>query len=64
MLKNLGSSFFLKSIAILFVVKFLFDFYCSIRIDSIEKLISNTLDNLTYFLILYALGLIIKKERK
>lgn len=62
MLKNLTSSFFLKLVAGLFILKFLFDFYWSIKLDSIDQLLSGTLNNITYFLILYALGMLIKEK--
>lgn len=65
MLKNLTSSFFLKLVFGLFILKFLFDFYCCIKLDNIERLLDGTLNNVTYFLILYALGIIIRgKESK
>ena len=62
LLKNLISSFFLKLVSLLFVLKFLFDFYWSIKLDSIDQLLSGTLNNITYFLILYALGMIMKEK--
>lgn len=62
LLKNLISSFFLKLVFLLFVLKFLFDFYWSIKLDSIDQLLSGTLNNITYFLILYALGMIMKEK--
>ena len=62
MLKNLTSSFFLKLVFGLFILKFLFDFYCSIKLDNIEHLLDGTLNNVTYFLILYALGIIIREK--
>ena len=62
MFKNLVSSPFLIIVLILFILKFLFDFYLSIELDSIDRLLSGTFNNITYFLILYALGLIIKEK--
>lgn len=62
MIKNLTSSFFLKLVFSLFILKFLFDFYSSIKLDNIEHLIDGTLNNVTYFLILYALGIIIREK--
>ena len=62
MFKNLVSSPFLIIVLILFILKFLFDFYLSIELDSIDQLLSGTFNNITYFLILYALGLIIKEK--
>lgn len=62
MLKNLTSSFFLKLVAGLFIIKFLFDFYWSIKLDSIDQLLSGTLNNTTNFLILYALGMLMKEK--
>ncbi len=62
MLKNLTSSLFLKLVAGLFILKFLFDFYWSIKLDSIDQLLSGTLNNITYFFILYALGILIKEK--
>ena len=62
MFKNLVSSPFLIIVLILFILKFLFDFYLSIELDSIDQLLSVTFNNITYFLILYALGLIIKEK--
>lgn len=62
MLKNLTSSFFLKLVFGLFILKFLFDFYCSIKLYNIEHLLDGTLNNVTYFLILYALGIIIREK--
>ena len=62
MFKNLVSSPFLIMVLILFILKFLFDFYLSIELDSIDQLLSGTFNNITYFLILYALGLIIKEK--
>ncbi len=60
MLQNLKSSFYLKMVSLLFILKFLFDFYWSIKLDSIDQLLSSLLNNITYFLILYALGMIMK----
>lgn len=60
--KNLVSSPFLRIALVLFILKFLFDFYWSIELDSVDKLLSGTLNNVTYLLILYALGLIIKEK--
>mgnify|MGYP004503070275 FL=1 len=60
MLQNLKSSFYLKMVSLLFILKFLFDFYWSIKLDSIDQLLSGLLNNFTYFLILYALGMIMK----
>lgn len=60
--KNLVSSPFLRIVLVLFILKFLFDFYCSIELDSVDELLSGTLNNVTYLLILYALGLIIKEK--
>ncbi len=60
MLQNLKSSFYLKMVSLLFILKFLFDFYWSIKLDSIDHLLSGLLNNFTYFLILYALGMIMK----
>lgn len=60
MLQNLKSSFYLKMVSLLFIIKFLFDFYWSIKLDSIDQLLSGLLNNFTYFLILYALGMIMK----
>lgn len=60
--KNLVSSPFLRIVLVLFILKFLFDFYWSIELDSVDKLLSGTLNNVTYFLILYALGLTIKEK--
>lgn len=62
MFKNLVSSPFLIIVLILFILKFLFDFYLSIELDSIDQLLSGTFNNITYFLILYALGLVIKEK--
>ena len=62
MFKNLVSSPFLIIVLIFFILKFLFDFYLSIELDSIDQLLSGTFNNITYFLILYALGLIIKEK--
>ena len=61
-IKNLASCCFLKLVAVLFILKFLFDFYWSIKLDSIDQLLNGTLNNITYFLILYALGMIIKEK--
>lgn len=60
MLQNLKSNFYLKMVSLLFILKFLFDFYWSIKLDSIDQLLSGLLNNFTYFLILYALGMIMK----
>ena len=61
-LQNLKSSFYMKMVAFLFIIKFLEDFYWSIKLDSIDRLFSGLLENFTYFLILYALGMMIKEK--
>lgn len=61
-LQNLKSSFYMKMVAFLFIIKFLEDFYWSVKLDSIDRLFSGLLENFTYFLILYALGMMIKEK--
>ncbi len=61
-LQNLKSSFYMKMVAFLFIIKFLEDFYWSVKLDSIDRLFSGFLENFTYFLILYALGMMIKEK--
>ncbi len=61
-LQNLKSSFYMKMVAFLFIIKFLEDFYWSVKLDSIDRLFSSLLENFTYFLILYALGMMIKEK--
>ena len=51
MFKNLVSSPFLIIVLILFILKFLFDFYLSIELDSIDQLLSGTFNNITYITI-------------
>lgn len=60
--KNIMSSFFLKLVFVLFILQFLFDFYWSIKLDSIDTLLSGLLENITTFLVLYALGMLIKEK--
>lgn len=62
MFKNIMSSFFLKLVFVLFILQFLFDFYWSIKLDSIDTLLSGLLENITTFLVLYALGMLIKEK--
>ena len=63
MLKNLTSSFFLKMVLVLFILKFIVYLYWSIEVSSIDQFLNGILNNVTYLLILYALGMIMK-ERK
>ena len=61
---NVKNNYLVKCAFVIFVIQCIFSFYNSIRLDSIDLLISGVVENIYKFLILYALGLIIKKERK
>lgn len=64
MLKNLTSSFFLKMVLVLFILKFIVYLYWSIEVSSIDQFLNGILNNVTYLLILYALGMIMKEKKK
>lgn len=64
MLKNLTSSFFLKMVLVLFILKFIVYLYWSIEVSSIDQFLNGILNNVTYLLILYALGMIMKERKK
>lgn len=62
---NIKKSFFLKLVFIYFIVECFLSFYNSLRLDSIDTLINGVLNNFMWFLILYALGVLISgKEVK
>lgn len=64
MLKNLTGSFFLKMVLVLFILKFIVYLYWSIEVSSIDQFLNGILNNVTYLLILYALGMIMKEKKK
>lgn len=61
---NVKNNYLVKYAFIIFVIQCIFSFYNSIRLDSIDLLISGVVENTYKFLILYALGVIIKKEKR
>ncbi len=65
MFQNIKSSFFLKISFAYFIIECIIDFYNSISLDNINTFVNGVLNNLLWFLILYALGIIIQgKEVK
>lgn len=62
--ENIKKNYILKYAFGIFVIQSLFSFYNSIKLDSIDLLISGIVGNFYNFLILYVLGLILTKERK
>ena len=61
---NVKNNYLVKYAFVIVVIQCIFGFYNSIRLDSIDLLISGIVENTYKFLILYALGLIVNKERK
>lgn len=62
--ENIRKNYIVKIAFIIFIIQSIFSFYNSIKLDSIDLLISGVVDHFFWFLVLYALGLIALKERK
>ena len=62
---NIKKSFYLKVVSAYFIIECIISFYNSIELDSINAFVNGLLNNLMWFLILYALGVLIsRKETK
>ncbi len=60
--ENMKTNYFIKIAFVIFIIECLISFYNSIELDSIDLLFKGIVQNFYWFLILYALGLIIEKK--
>lgn len=63
MFENIKNSFYLQLASGIFVVQTFFSFYESIKYESMTYFLNGLVDNLFWFLVLYALGVLMNKKK-
>lgn len=63
MFENIKNSFYLQIASGIFVVQTFFSFYESIKYESMTYFLNGLVDNLFWFLVLYALGVLMNKKK-